>query len=285
MPEIILENKNGDQLSFGMMSPFQLVETQGLNPPEAYINTTEVSLIDGALFNSAKLNMRTIMLSFVIDQDPARNRLEVYKVLKTKEPVRLYYNGEHRQVYIDGYVQQIQLDYWAMTQMVTVTILCPDPYFNGTDDLYSVIGSVISMFHWPAPDAAVTPQILFGYYNQNNGFEIANRGDVECGLIITIHANGVVNAPRIINYITQEYIGVDRIMTIGDEIIIDTRKGHKRVIRRSGGVDHNAFNYIKEGSTWLQLPAAGGVFIYTVDQGSASDLEVTFEHRNLYEGV
>lgn len=285
MLDIILENTNGDQLTFGMNSPFKVIETQGFNPPEAFINTSEVALMDGALFNSAKLNMRTIIIAFAIEQDPPRNRLEIYKVLKTKKPVRVYYNGEQRQVYIDGYVQTLDLEYWNMTQIATVTILCPDPYLHGQDDTYSILGTVVSMFHWPAPDADVTPQILFGYYNQQSGFEIVNRGDVECGMVVTFHANGSVTAPRIVDYISGEYIGVNYTMAAGDEIIIDTRKGHKKATFRSNGVDTNIFNYILQGSTWLQLPPEGGVYTYTIDEGSVADLQVTFEHSTLYEGV
>ena len=48
MFELILENAAGDQLTFGMNSPFTVTEIQGLNPPAATINTSQIALMDGA---------------------------------------------------------------------------------------------------------------------------------------------------------------------------------------------------------------------------------------------
>ena len=130
MFDLILENANGDQLTFSQNSPFTITEIQGLNPPDATINTSQVALIDGAIYNSAKLNMRTINIAFAIEIEAAKNRIEVFKVLKSKQYVKLYYKGSYRNVYIEGYIQSIQITYFEMKQIVTCTILCPSPYFK-----------------------------------------------------------------------------------------------------------------------------------------------------------
>ena len=87
MFELILENANGDQLSFAQNSPFTVTEIEGLNPPDATINMSELALIDGAKYNSAKVNIRTINIAFAIEYAAAENRIEVYKVLKSKQYV------------------------------------------------------------------------------------------------------------------------------------------------------------------------------------------------------
>ena len=66
---------------------------------------------------------------------------------------------------------------------------------------------------------------------------------------------------------------------------IDTRPGKKSVTLLRSGVTTNIINYVMQGSTWLQLPANGGTFVYEVGTGSATNLSVTFKHVNLYEGV
>lgn len=285
MFDLILQNDAGDQLTFDMNSPFTVVDLEGLNPPDAWINTDEVALIDGALFNSAKLQMRTINVAFAIELDSAKNRLAVYKVLKTKHRVKLIYTSKERNINITGYIQNIQISYWEMKQVVTVTILCPDPYLIGSDDTYSITGNIVGVFHWPAPDADESiPQIVFGYFS-DDGFSVANRGDVDTGLVITLHAYGSIEDPKVINLMTSEYIGVTYSMVAGDEIIIDTRKGNKSITLISNGVKTNIFNDLMRGSTWLQLPANGAVFAYTVESGTKSDLQVMMAHSNLYEGV
>ena len=67
MFEITLENANGDQLNFAQNSAFTVTEIDGLNPPPATINTSQIALIDGAKYNSSKLNMRTINIAFAIE--------------------------------------------------------------------------------------------------------------------------------------------------------------------------------------------------------------------------
>ena len=75
-------------------------------------------------------------------------------------------------------------------------------------------------------------------------------------------------------------------MQEADLITIDTRQGQKSVKLLRAGVESNLFNYVTQDSTWLQLPANGGVFVYEVDEDSdVDDLLVTFKHYNQYEGV
>ena len=38
-------------------------------------------------------------------------------------------------------------------------------------------------------------------------------------------------------------------------------------------------------STWLQLAPDGSVYVFTVDEGLASNLHIEIKHFDLYEGV
>lgn len=284
MFELILENAAGDQLTFGMESPFTITEIEGLNPPVATINTSEIALIDGAKFNNSKLQMRYINVAFAIEYEAAKNRIEVYKVLKSKQWVKLYYNGQYRQVWIEGYIESINITYFEMKQIVTCAILCPAPYFRDAQQIVNALLNVISTFHFPFASAA-TPELVMGYYSNDLGISIENDGDVECGMIIELYARDAISDPKIFDYVSQDYIGLDFDMQQADLITIDTRQGQKTVTLLRGGVKSNIFNYVIQGSTWLQLPANGGTFVYEVGTGAAGDLAVTFKHYNLFEGV
>lgn len=284
MFSLILENKNGDQLNFGMGTPFTIQEIQGLNPPDATINTSEIALIDGAKYNSGKVNMRQLMIAFAIEYNASYNRIQVYKVLKSKHEVRMYYNGDQRNVYIDGRVQSIDIAYFAMKQVVTVTILCPAPFFQSAQIMVDELKNIINAFHFPF-SSTEEPQIVFGYFSNDVGITVENQGDVECGLIIELYARSPVTNPKIYNYITQDFIGVNYSMETADLITIDTRKGEKTVTLLRDGVETNIFNYVIKNSTWLQLEASGSTFVYEVASGVLGDLLVTFKHSNQYEGV
>lgn len=285
MFEIVLENKQGNQLTFGQNSPFTISEIQGLNPPDATINTSEIALMDGAKYNSAKVNMRQIMIAFAIENSASYNRIEVYKVLKSKQWIKLYYTGDYRNVYIEGYIQSIHIEYFAMKQIVTCTILCPSPFFNEAQEMVNELDAIVDAFHFPFSSTA-EPQIVFGYYDEITDITITNEGDVTCGIIIELYARKAVSNPKIYNYITQEFIGLNYAMLAGDLITIDTRQGKKSVTLLRNGVESNIFNSLMKNSTWLQLEAGDNVFVYQVGEGSQTyDLLVTFNHFNLYEGV
>lgn len=284
MFKLVLENKNGDQLTFGMGSPFTITDVQGLNPPDATINTSQIALIDGAKFNSAKINVRQINIAFAIEYSAAYNRINVYKVLKSKQWVRMYYTGDQRDVYIDGYIQSIDISYFDMKQMVTCSILCPSPYLKSAQVIVDELKSIVNAFHFPF-SSTETPQIVFGYFSNDVGVIVENQGDVECGMIIELYARSAISNPKVYNYITQDYIGINYTFQSADLITIDTRKGERSVTLLRNGVETNLFNYVMQGSTWLQLEAQGSTFVYEVGEGSLGDLMVSFKHSNLYEGV
>ena len=284
MFDLILENDNGDQLTFGQGTPFTVTEIQGLNPPSATINTSQIAMVDGGKFNSSKLNMRTINIAFAIEYQPAANRIEIYKVLKSKQWVKMYYNGEYRQVFIEGYIQSIDISYFAMKQIVTCAILCPSPYFKEAQEIVDSLVNIVGMFHFPFASTA-EPQLIMGNIFNELGMVIENGGDVDTGIIIVMYARSPISNPKVFNYITHDFIGVQYDMQTADQITIDTRKGEKSVTLLRGGVETNLFNYLMEGSTWLQLDASGSTFVHEVGTGDASSLNLTIKHYNLFEGV
>lgn len=285
MYELILENASGDQLTFNQNSPFTISEIEGLNPPSATINTSQIALLDGARFDSSKLKMRTINVAFAIEYDAPKNRIAVYKVLKSKQPVKVYYNGQYRSVFIEGYISAIDITYFDMKQVVTCTVLCPSPYFKQAQMMVTELTNIISAFHFPFASTE-TPQILFGYISGDVGMFVKNGGDVETGLIIELYARKTVSNPKVYDYITKDFIGLNYTLQPADLVTIDTRSGQKSVTLLREGVTSNLFNYVTKDSTWLQLPANGGTYVYDVGTGSdTADLSVTINHYNLFEGV
>lgn len=284
MFDLILENASGDQLTFGMGSPFTISVIDGLNPPNATINTSQIALMDGGKYISSKMEMRSMNIAFAIETEAAKNRIEVFNVLKSKQWIKVIYNGQYRHVYIEGYISSIGIDYFAMKQMVTVGILCPDPYFREAQAIVDEMQLVTSGFHFPFASTA-EPELVLGVIDTEAGISITNDGDVACGLIIEMNAIAPVSDPVIYDYGTQDSFGLDIDLLAGDLLVIDTRQGQKSVKLYRSGTVINAFNNVVQGSTWLQLAANGSAYVYEVGTGSASSLRVTIKHYNLYEGV
>lgn len=285
MYRLILTNSNGVQLEFNQMGgPFTIKEITGLNPPTATINTNTTAIMDGARFNSSKLNMRTINIAFAIEYDAAINRLEVYKVLQTKKIVHLRYTSDTIDVMAEGYVESIDISYFSMKQIVTVAILCPFPYLKDAQTIVNDLSNLISTFHFAFASTEV-PELIMGYVETINNVTVRNSGTVDVGMSIELYAAANISNPKVYNYATGEYIGVTYSMEAGDTIKIDTTSGNKSVVLLRNGVESNLFNYLAPGSKWLQLDVGVNEFVYTVDSNNASNLSVTIRHNDLFEGV
>jgi hypothetical protein len=285
MFKMIFENQNGTQLHFGEGYPFTIIEFTGMNPPSATINTNESALVDGAKFNSSKLNMRHVQVAFVIEEDAAKNRLEVYKVLQSKRYLKIYYKSELLDVFLEGYVESCDVSHWAKKNVVTLSVLCPFPYLKVADEVISEFSSASSLFHFAFASPADPPQLVFGEIYDFVGARVENAGNVPCGLIFKLYATGYIGYPKVMDRNTGEFFQINISMIAGDQIIVDTTQGYRKVIRIRDGVEKNIFNNWDPDSTWLQLPVEGSTYVYGVASGSAEDLTVDIEHFDLFEGV
>ena len=84
---------------------FQVTNIDGLNPPNANINTASYANGDGSSYNSSKIPNREIVITIYINGNVQKNRLTLYKYFRNKEWCKIYYQDDFRDVYIEGYVQ------------------------------------------------------------------------------------------------------------------------------------------------------------------------------------
>ena len=284
MFSMIFENKNGKQLTFGVGSPYTITEFEGLNPPKATINTNTTATLDGGVFNSSKLEMRSINIAFAIEDEAEKNRLAVYSVIQSKLPLRIYYQSDLLDLFIDGYVEDVDISYFAKKNIVTVSVLCPFPYLKGAQEIVNDLNSVLGRFTFPFASPAAG-SLVFGTYDTISSIEIENKGSVQTGLTFELYAKGVLTNPKVIDYLTAEFMEIETTMQAGDIITITTGQGNKTVTLLRSGVKTNIFNLFSKNSTWLQLDVNGGIYTYEVGSGLRSDLIITIRHYDLYEGV
>lgn len=284
MFEMIFENKNGKQLRFGPGTPFTIKEFTGLNPPKATINTNETALLDGATFNSSKLQMRSINIAFAIERDAEASRLKCYEVIQNKLPIRIYYKSELLDVFIDGYVEDFDFSYFTKKIIATLSVLCPSPFLKGAQEVVNELTAITNMFHFPF-HSTTEPMLIMGKIDTLTSIEVENKGNVETGLTFELYARKPLKNPKIYNYKTGEFLEVNIEMDTGDLIIITTGQGNKTIKLLRSAVYTNIFNYLGKNSTWLQLDVNGSVFVYEVGEGNPADLIITIKHYDLFEGV
>lgn len=267
----------------------------GLGPPKANINTMQLATMDGSLYNSARTDQRNIVICMIFEYSPTieDTRLLTYKYFPIKKPVELYIETEKRTVKTVGYVESNEPDIFSSMESNQISIICTDPYFYlaGDDEITkNVLYGVNPLFEFEFSNESLNESLLeFGSIDENKEHLIYYDGDVETGMTITIHAIGDVGDITIYNVKTREYMKIDESkiqfgIKAGDDIIITTVKGDKKVQLLRDGVYSNILNALDMDSDWLQLRKGYNTFAFTSESGF-ENIILTIENRIVYEGV
>lgn len=282
MYNLSVQNKYGEVLGLTNNPNYAITEIDGLDPPESTINMTRNAGADGSEYNSSYVNSRQITITMYINSPAEQNRINLYRYFKSKFPVRLFYENDSRNVYIDGYVQKIDIAFFNKKQTAQVVINCPKPYFNNVNENVQEFINVIALFEFPfsIPKEGQEFSKIMPYIEKS----IINNGDVETGVIITIRATGKIVNPKIYNVETREYFILNIELQDGDEITINTIRGEKAATLYRGGVSDGIVGYLAEGSTWFQLTPGDNIFTMDAD-AMAENMQLTFTLVDQFEGV
>lgn len=300
---ITVTNYLGDtlkmELSRPQLSGFIITAITGLGPGKANINTTEISTNDGSLYNSSRVPNRNIVISLrYLGNDSIEDvRQMSYKYFPIKKKLRLLIETDNRLAEIDGYVESNEPEIFSKEEGADISIICPYPFFYSADGdgmQTTVFSGVEPLFEFPFSNESLSDPLLeMGEIHNRTDNVVIYNGDVETGIIITIHAMGEASGITIYNTLTREImeIDTDKIATLtgsgiiaGDDIIISTVKGDKYAKLIRAGDEINVLNCMDKNTDWFQLSKGDNVFVYTAETGT-TNLQFKIENRLVYEGV
>lgn len=279
VPIIKIENSRGEVLNLSTDPRYYPILT-GTGPPPATINRAKVSTADGTQYNSATVDERPLLLTVYFMRDVARARLNLYKYAATKRWIRVYYEADGLDVYVDGYVETVEINPWEENQNMQISIICPQPFWQDVAETYTNASAVSALFELPFETDDVG--IELSLVDKDNSTIIENQGTVETGATFILIATNRSLQPRIYNMTTGEFMGFLVDMLPGDQLEICTTTGSKRVTHIRDGVRSNYINTLMDGSTWLQMAIGENEYSYTVDEG---ECEFYVRHTNMYAGV
>lgn len=282
-----LETSRGNTITLtGRESEYQILSITGLNPPSAHLNTSNVAGMDGALYNSARLNTRNIVITVKINGDVEENRQNLYNYCLTKEKVRFYFKNNNRDVYIDGYVDSVECDLFTNDERMQISIICPSPYFLDTEDTQVDGSSITALFTFPFSIDIGNP-IPFSMYVLDSIINLYNDSDDQIGMLIDIDVNVTVNSIQIVNTGTGERFTLSYDFESGDHITVNTIKGQKSIVLLRNGVYTNIFSAMQKGSVFFQLASGDNFFAYTVDNSSIynANVDIMFTFYKMYRGI
>ena len=282
MFELKVENKYGEVLTLSQNPNYAVKSIDGIDPPDAVINTARNANADGSVFNSAYVDNRTITITLAINQPTEANRIALYKYFKSKYPVAIYFKNDSRDVMINGYVQSIPIGYFEKKEIFQVTIFCPEPFFEGVEKEAASSLTAEALFEFPFD---ISVPIPFSEQNEDRETLVMNEGDVETGALFKIHAIGNVVNPAIVNVDTNERFAFNITLQQGDEIILNTVKKQKSVqLIRSNGTVSNVLPDVAAGATWFELKPFENIFTVTASSG-IYNMNLYIDVRDKFQGV
>lgn len=281
-----IENRSGDvYILNGDEAAWQVASITGLNPPAGLINTTTIVGLDGAVFNSAKLETRNIVITVRITGNAERNRLQLYRAFRTKEWCRFYYANGSVDVWIDGYVESVECDLFQKAEQAQISIICPQPYFRSVKQIIADVSSVTGLFTFPFTINQNHP-IPISTYDQDATAIVTNETATPTGVIIEMDFSDTVNDFVIGDTDTGEQIHLIYPFRAADHVTINTNPGEKSVQLTRDGQTYSIFSAVQLGSVFFQLAAGPNGITYTADDGASTEkVYCLIRFYNQYRGV
>lgn len=298
---IKVTNPKGESLVLDLFHPEKsgliVRSISGLGPPKANINSTDLATVDGALYSSARASTRNIVfnLQFMFAPTIEDSRQLTYKYFPLKKLVKIEVETDNRNLETSGYVESNQPDIFSKEETTQISILCLNPFFYDPNPSITQFATVTPTFEFPFSNESISESLIeFGTINLDTRSTIDYVGDVDTGVLITIHALGSVSGSlTIYNVETQEKMVIDlaKIKTLigkdygsGDDIIISTVSGDKYVQVLHDGKYTNAIAAIEKLADWFQVSVGRNIFNFTVTKG-IENLVMSFSYRNAYGGI
>lgn len=298
---IKVTNPKGESLVLDLFHPEKsgliVKSISGLGPPKANINSTDLATADGALYSSARASTRNIVFSLQFMYAPTieDSRQLTYRYFPLKKLIKIEVETDNRNLETSGYVESNQPDIFSKEESTQISILCLDPFFYDPNPSITQFASTTPLFEFPFSNESISSKVIeFGSVNLDTRSTIDYVGDVDTGVVITIHAIGSVSGSlTIYNVETQERMSINlaKIKTLigkdygnGDDIIISTVSGDKYVQVLHDGIYTNAIAAIEKLADWFQVSVGKNIFNFTVTNG-IQNLSMSFSYRNAYGGI
>lgn len=283
MFEMKLENENANIVNINDGVNYLVLACSGLTPPSASIFTGKSPNRKGVKYNGSTLDERNIVLQIKILGDVEKNRNALYEWIDTEQYCKVYYQNETKNVYCEGHIQDCDADFFTENEIISVAILCENPYWRDLQTISAEISAVLKQFIFPfAIDSAGVP---FSMVRDNNTTTIVNSG-AETGVKITLVCrDDVVNLSLFDANDTTKRFAINMILAKGWVVTIDTEGSPKKCYAtKPDGTTVNLLKYVGNNPTWFTLKRGYNVFGFIADSGSL-DVDVYFGYENKYLGV
>jgi hypothetical protein len=282
---------------FTIISPFQtrlelfgnkyftLEDIESQTDVNNSISSSTISGADGAKVNSVSTDVRSIVITLMINEnvDVENAKRYILSYIKSKQNHTIVWQRNGRTLEIVGNCEKITMPRWQQGIAMQITFFCAQPYWEDVENLINEISAIKDLHYFTRSKGNMlyfpygNPRPL-GVYDTIRTRTFNNTGDSDVGMIIEIIALAQVKNPAIYAS-TDEFIGVDDVeMQAGDVIRINTNKGEKDITLNGVSI----LDKIKIGSTFLQLKIGSNTFTIKSDDENLTGVYFNLIYKQRY---
>lgn len=296
---VTVYNDLGEYITMDLRRPeqsgFLIQYIDGLGPTKATIEMTEMAMIDGAIYNSSRSSSRNIVFGIIfLGNDIGALRQDSYKYFPLRRRIRIVIETDVRISQTYGYVESNDPAIFTNMAGTKVSVRCPSSYLFSDSSQITYFNAVQELFEFPFSNESLSESLIeFSSLQLDPIKSIEYEGDVEIGVVLTVHALGVIENLEIYNTQTNESISIntDRLESLtgtglheADDIIISTVKGNKYAKLIRDGQETNILNCLDMYPDWFQLQKGPNIFTYTAESGEPY-VQLKIENQVIYEGI
>lgn len=281
---------DGMELTVGAGTDWKILQDgiEDLNDMSYDITTSENVLSDGSSVVGKRVpeKDRTVVFEYH-GSDGNAERGRVLAFLNPKFEFRAYvtYMGRTRWFGGELYRSNVSTGNVNRPFVVTVTILCPDPYFNGASNNDMSLTDAVPMMGFPFISIMkggrvrgfVASKLIFDGKNT-----VYNNGDVPTNYTVRMTFDGEIKNPSITK--DGKTIKILDTMEGGDVVEIDLQSSPPRLTKNG----QNAIQLASRDSvfTGMEMQVGANIFTYSMDNTiNRSLMHVAIIHYEKYLGV
>ena len=278
-----LENERGNIVDINDGVRYLVTGASGLNPPSASIFTSKSPNRKGVRYNGSTLNERNIVIGIKILGDVEANRNALYDWVDSEQYIKVRYRNNAKNVYCEGHVVECPFDIFTDNEIVSLAILCEDPFWKDLDEISTDITALLKQFSFPFAIESVGQP--FSTLRDANITNIFLTG-AATGVKITVRCFGEVENLMIYDakdttrrFLIKYKIPANWIIVIDTDGSPKTCKAYK-----PDGTEQNMLPFVGYNPTWFELKRGNNLFGYTAD-GGLQDVEMSISYHNKHLGI
>lgn len=280
----------GERLPLATNDLFHLIHVDGMTSAASSISSNTLGGADGDIVTNVQANARPIVLDLRVRNgvDVEEAKRYILQVIKLKQRGSLEWSQNNKTVTISGIVESIDMPRWTDAATMQISLYCSQPFWEDLNSIIQQISEALDLHYFTdsATDMLYFPYegIPLGEYDIIRTKHFHNGGDVSVGMEISIVAYKQVTNPIIYDR-DGRFLGIGYgdgakrvVMQAGDNIVIATHKGGKRVTMN--GV--SLLSKIRPQSTWLQLAAGDNSFTINSEDDSLDNMSFSLIYKQRY---